>query len=289
MMKIFVINSRGEKELFSYKKVHRSAIRAGASRQSAQRITNVIKREVYPGIKTSEIFKRVESLLYKEFPKAALRFNLKEGIRKLGPTGFPFEKYVEEILKRLGYEVKINQFLSGRCLSSYEIDFVAQKGKVIYVGECKYRNLFGERVHSKNALANYARFLDISNGSYFKSSKYRGSVIKSMMVTNAKFTSSAQNYSNCVGVELLGWNYPKNKGLEYLIEKEKLYPITILPSLNKYLIDAFTKEKMMLVEDVLKIDSQKLVKKLKIPVKHLYSLAQEARILLENENTAFIS
>ncbi|MFH1002033.1 MAG: hypothetical protein V1759_02155, partial [bacterium] len=267
---------------FSFKKIYRSAIRAGASKQSAQKITNIVKKEVYPGIKTLEIFKRVKELLHKEFPKAALRFNLKEGIRKLGPTGFPFEKYVGEILRRFGYETKINQFLPGKCLNNYEIDFVAQKGKVIYIGECKYRNLFGERVHSKNALENYARFLDISNSLYFKSNKYKGFTIKSMIVTNTKFTSSAKNYSNCMGVELLGWNYPKNKGLEYLIEKERLYPITILPSLNKYLIDIFTKEKVMLVKDILRIDSQKLAKKLKIPLKHLKLLINEAEVLLNN-------
>jgi len=282
MTLISIVNSRGEKELFSPQKVYKSAVRVGASRQSAQRITNLIAKEVYPGIKTSKIFKRVKSLLHKEFPKAALRFNLKEGIRKLGPTGFPFEKYVGEILNRLGYKTKINQFLPGKCLSEYEIDFIAQKEKVIYVGECKYRNVFGDRVHSSSALANYARFLDISAGSYFKSNIYKGFTIKSMLVTNTKFTGSAQKYSNCMGVELLGWNYPKNKGLEYLIEKEKLYPITILPSLSKHLKDAFTREKIMLVEDILKTDSEKLAKRLKISLKQLKPLINEAEILLNN-------
>ena len=284
MTPVFIINSRGEKELFSSQKVYRSAIRVGASRKAARTIVSVIEKEIYPGIKTSKIFKRVKSLLQKEFPKAALRFNLKEGMRKLGPTGFPFEKYVGEILNRLGYKTKINQFLPGKCLSEYEIDFIAQKGKVIYVGECKYRNVFGDRVHSSSALANYARFLDIFTGSYFKSNIYKGFTIKSMLVTNTKFTNSAQKYSNCMGVELLGWNYPKNKGLEYLIEKERLYPITILPSLNKHLKDIFTKEKIMLVEDVLKIDSQKLAKRLKIPITQLRPLIKEAEVLLNENN-----
>ena len=280
MTPVFVINSKGERELFSQKKVYRSARRAGASGQSAQRIANAIKKEAYPGINTSEIFKRVKRLLHEDSPKAALKFNLKEGMRRLGPTGFPFEKYVGGILKRTGHETKINQFLPGRCLRSYEIDFIAKKGKVIYIGECKYRNLFGERVHSSDALANYARFSDILNGPYFKSNKYKNFKIKTIMVTNTKFTNRARNYSRCMRVGLLGWNHPKNNGLENLIEKEKLYPITILPSLKKYLRDVFTREKMMLAEDVLKVDPQKFAKKFKIQLKDLKSLINEAEVLL---------
>ncbi|MFH1820613.1 MAG: ATPase, partial [Candidatus Nealsonbacteria bacterium] len=94
MKQIFVINARGQEEPFSAKKTFRSARRAGASSELAQSITDIIKREVYPGIKTSVIFKRIKQLLQKKSPGIALRFNIKEGMRKLGPTGFPFEKYI---------------------------------------------------------------------------------------------------------------------------------------------------------------------------------------------------
>ena len=101
------------------------------------------------------------------------------------------------------------------------------------------------------------------------------------MVTNTKFTARSMNYSRCMGVELLGWKCPKSRGLEYLIEKEKLYPVTVLPSLKGYLKDVFVSEKMMLAEDVLKIDPQRFAKKFKIPTKRFYPLIEEARILLE--------
>ena len=168
MAPLFVINAGGEREPFSFKKVYRSARRAGASKETAQRIAKTIKKELYPGISTAEIFKKIKSLLRREAPQAALKFSLKEGMRKLGPTGFPFEKYTAEIFKNLGYKTSTNQFLPGRCIHSYEIDFVAEKGKTVYVGECKYRRFFGERVRSSDVLENYARFLDIRNGRYFK-------------------------------------------------------------------------------------------------------------------------
>lgn len=281
MAQLYVTNSKGGKELFSFRKVYESAKRVGASPTLAKEIAETIKREAFPGIKTSFIYKTVKKLLSKKVPKSALRFSLKSGMRKLGPTGFPFEKYIGEIFKRLGYKVKINRHLPGRCIRSYEIDFVAEKDKLIYVGECKYRKLFGDRVHSMDALANYARFLDILKSPYFKSTKYKNYKIKTIMATNTKFTSRALDYSHCVGIELLGWRCPKDKGLEYLIEKEKLYPITILPSLRGHLKDIFVSERIMLAKDVLRINPQKFAKKFKIPLKHFYSLIKEAKILLE--------
>ena len=154
MASLYVINSQKEKEPFSSQKVYNSARRVGASKKLAQKIAKIIEKEVYPGIKTFEIFGRIKKLLHSEIPKAALKFNLKKGMRKLGPTGFPFEKYIGEILRESGLKVKINQYLPGFCLRSYEIDFVAEKNKLVYVGECKYRNLFGERVHSGEVLEN---------------------------------------------------------------------------------------------------------------------------------------
>ena len=277
----YILNSSGEKELFSFQKVYKSARRAGASEKLAQEIAEIIEKEIYPGIRTSEIFKKVKKLLRQKTLKTALRFNLKEAMRKLGPTGFPFEKFIGEIFKKLGFEVKLNQHLPGFCCADYEIDFLAKKNNLIYVGECKYRNFSGERVHSQEALANYARFLDILRGPCFKKEKCRNFKIKTMMVTNTKFTARAMNYSYCMNVELLGWRCPKNRGLEFLIEKQKLYPITILPSLKGYLKDIFVLRKIMLARDVLRIDPQKFAKRLKISPKGLYPLIKEAKILLE--------
>ena len=44
----------------------------------------------------------------------------------LGPTGYPFEDYVAEILKTEGYQTQVRQVLEGNCVS-HEIDVIAQK------------------------------------------------------------------------------------------------------------------------------------------------------------------
>ena len=281
MVSSYVINSRGEKELFSFKKAYDSARRVGASRSLAGEIAETVKKEVFPGIKTSAIHGKIRKLLSRNVFNSALRFSLKSGMRQLGPTGFPFEKYIGEVLRESGFRVKINQFLPGLCIRSYEIDFVAERNKTVYVGECKYRNVAGERVHSGDVLENYARFLDISKGPYFKSKKYQDFRVKTMMVTNTKFTQRSVDYSRCVGIDLLGWRIPKNRGLEYLIEKEKVYPITVLPSLRGHLKDVFVSERMMLAKDVLKIEPRKFARRFRVPVKPIESLVREAKVLLE--------
>jgi len=250
------------KEIESYfeKKAINSARRAGASRDLAIKAVKKLEKELYEGIETSEISEKLKKILREENQKVSLKFNLKKAIRLLGPTGFPFEKYVAEIFENQGFKTKTNLFLRGKCCS-HEIDFVAKKDNLLYIGECKYRNLHFGKVHTKDALANYARFLDVK----------KEENQKSLLVTNNKFTSKAIRYSKCVGVELLGWKYPAKRGLEKLIEDQKLYPITILPSLKKSQLDFFIKNKIMMAKYLLEGRS------LRVPE----VLIKEAKILLE--------
>lgn len=278
----YVINSRGEEEPFSFEKVYQSAKRTGASGSLAKRIAENIQQTIHSGIKTSEIFNEVKGLLQEEDSRAAIKFSLKKAIQKLGPTGFPFEKYIGAIFQSFGFEVKLNQYLPGLCLK-YEIDFLAQKKDLLYIGECKYRNLLQEKsIHSNTVLANFARFLDLKDGIFLKQKKLRNFKIKPILVTDAKFTPDAVQFSQCRDMEFLGWRYPKNKGLEYFIESQNLYPITILPSLKNYLAEIFVSKNIMLVKDLLEFDIFKFSREKKIPLNYLESLVGEGKILLEN-------
>jgi hypothetical protein len=276
MKEIFVINLKGEKEPFSFRKVFQSAKRAGASFVLAKEIAEKIETLAYPGIETKEIFSKVKKFLREKDRGAGLRFNLREAMRKLGPSGFPFEKYIGEIFSVNGFKVKLNQNIKGKH-ADYEIDFIAQKENLVYIGECKFRHRKGERVDTSIALAFSAKFQDIEQGSYFK--RFKGCKIKPIIVTNAKFSSQAKKYAKGMGIELLGWNYPENRGLERMIETEKLYPITIFPSLKGFLVDIFSENKLMLANNVLKFSPEKLAKKLGISENKIIPLAQEAKDL----------
>jgi len=280
MKEIYVINSRGEREPFSAKKVYRGIRKSGGGKELAKQITKIIQKEAFPGIRTCEIAKRIGKFLFKKSPREAIKFNLKEGMLKLGPAGFLFENYIGEIFSDLGYKVKLNLHLQGASSARYEIDFLAKKPKTfyphnqtfgvgVYLGECKYHHRAGGRVDLGVTLMNYARYLDLKKPS-----------MKSIIVTNTKFTTQAIKYSEYQGVLLLGWKHPKKRGLEILIEKRNLYPITILPSLDLEFKDIFVKAGKILVKDILKISPQKFSKKYKIPLWKLNQLIKEAEILL---------
>lgn len=259
--KIFVINLRGEKEPFSFKKVYNSARNVGASKELAFQIALQIQKEAFKGMNTAEIFERIFEILLERSPQSAIRFNLKKAMERLGPTGFPFEKFVAKIFEAEGFETKLNQVIPGYC-AEYEIDFLAKKGNLFYIGECKYHRLSENKVDLQVALANYARFLDIEKGRFFNSNL----IYKSLLVTNTKFTEKAIKYSKCSGVELLGWKHPQGKGLESLIEKNKLYPITILPSVSQNLANFLIEKGIVLVKDIFKpaFEKLKIFKKEKI-------------------------
>jgi hypothetical protein len=235
MKEIYVTNKRGEKEPFSFKKLYQGVRNCGASKEVALEIASQIQKEIFPGISTQAIYQRAFELLLERSPKSAIKFNLKSAIEKLGPTGFPFEKFVARIFEAKGFEVKVNQIIPGFCIQ-YEIDFVAKKENLVYIGECKFHSIPGGRVDLQVALSNFARFLDIKNGKFLNSNlEY-----KSILVTNTKFTQEAISYSKCVGVELLGWKYPQGGGLEKEIEENRLFQLRFchlfLLNWGKYLL-----------------------------------------------------
>lgn len=276
MKKIQIINANEKKEDFSAEKIYQACRRSGASKKIANEVTEEIKKLVQEGMKTSKIGKLVKELLAKKSKKSSIKFSLKEAMRKLGPTGFNFEKFIADVLLENGYKVKINQRLPGFCVNNYEIDFIAQKGNVEKIGECKYHSSPGSRVDLKIALYNHARFLDIEKNPLFQERN-----LKSILVTNAKFTTKAIKYSQCNQLELLGWRYPKDGGLEKIIEDLKLYPITILPSFKKHFKNIFAAKRIMLAQDILQSSPKQISQKTDISIKEVNKLVEEANILLK--------
>ncbi len=274
---ILITNIRGEKEPFSYRKVYVSARRVGLSDAKAREIALSVEKEIFPGIRTREIYSRVKGMLEQQDQKAAIRFDLKESIKRLGPAGYMFEKYAAEIFSYLGYKVKINQFIPGSCVV-FEIDFLAEKDNFIYIAECKYHK--EGKVDLQVALANSARFDDISEVMSRKT--FGEKDIKAIVVTNTKFTTEAIKYSECKNIDLLGWRYPAEQGLEYMIESRGLYPITILPSFKGKLAEIFMSQGKMLAKDVF---DTALIKKIsrnpEFTQRGLNTLIQEAEILLK--------
>lgn len=270
-----VINLAGEREPFSFEKVRRSARRVGADKDTATKIARRIEKEVYDGIKTKEIYGKVKSYLRKEAPKAALKFSVRQAMEKLGPSGFPFEKFAGELFLNQGYTLLYNQMIPGYCCE-YEVDFIAEKDDEVILAECKYRHRRGDKVDTNVALQSYAQLLDIEKGSYKEGKKKRF-----FLITNEKFTSRAVKYASCVGMEMLGWRHPRDGGIERFLDEDELYPITILPSFKKEFVSYFVEQERMLAKDVLKMDIEKITKESSLSESDFEALVKEAKMLLE--------
>jgi len=221
---ITVIKADKSKELFSEEKVIHSIKRAGIPENIQDKVLQHVKSKIFNGISTREIFRHIiEFLDTTSEPFQRTKYSLKDAIMNLGPTGYPFEDYVAKLLEEQGYTTKTRQILNGKCVS-HEIDILAEKsGKKIFI-EAKFHNSHGIRTEVQVALYTYARFLDI---------KEKNNIDEAWIITNTKTTNDANTYAACTGMKVISWNYPENNGLRDLIEKSKLYPITILSSLNR--------------------------------------------------------
>ncbi|MBI4130823.1 restriction endonuclease [Candidatus Roizmanbacteria bacterium] len=235
-----VQKASGEMEDFSEDKVRDSLKRAGADEQLINDIVVHVKEELYEGMPTEKIYEHIFEILRGRSSHLVARYNLKRAIMELGPTGYPFEKFLAGVLKSYGYDVTTDQIARGKCVS-HEIDVIAEKdGKKIMI-ECKFHNHVGTKSKIRDVLYTYARFLDV---------REQGKFDEAWLVTNTKVTSDVIDYAQCQGMRIISWNYPKNMSLRTMIEQSNLHPITALDSLTPDKIQALLAEGVVFARDL---------------------------------------
>jgi Holliday junction resolvase len=265
---MWVVKASGETEDFDINKIKRTCLKAGATQVLTNKIAREVEKKAYDGISTKEILRMTLKLLDKQKPFIAARYDLKGAIFRLGPAGFAFEHLVAEILKEYGYKAKVHSMINGFCVE-HEVDVVAEIKNKRYMIECKYHNLPGIYTGLKEAMYTYARFLDLTKKSPKKFNQ-------PWLICNTRFSEDTIQYSNCAGLKLMGWDYPK-KNLRGMIEKKRLYPITMLRKLDKESQEKLSLSGMVLIKDLTKLSIKELNKITKIPVKKLKILSKEAK------------
>ena len=155
----------------------------------------------------------------------ASKYKLKKAIYELGPTGFPFERFISAILEYSGYKTEVGTILQGLCVT-HEIDIIAHKNNESTVVECKFHNEEGLNCNVKIPLYINSRYNDV-RANWDANSKNKTELTNGWVVTNTRFTEDAIKYGNCVNLYLLSWDYPKNEGLKDRIDRLGLYPITV--------------------------------------------------------------
>jgi len=240
-MSIIIRKASGAYQEFDPGKLSASLIRSGAPAELAEEIAQTVEKKIRPSMKTNEIYRMAKQLLKHYNLAAGIRYSLKKAISALGPSGYPFEKYVARILNAHGYSAEVGLIIAGYCVR-HEVDILAKNGNGYFVIECKYHNNGGRPTDVKTALYVHSRFNDIKRARELMP-EYGTDVHEGWLVTNTRCTADAIKYAECVGLKIISWRYPERGGLEKMIEEKRLYPVTILPSARgKALVTLFEKD-----------------------------------------------
>jgi hypothetical protein len=227
-MQPLITKASGDQELFSPEKLAQSLKNAGATDNIIDFIENQI--QMHEGMTTREIYRTAFTLLRRQNHAFAARYSLKKAIMELGPTGYPFEQFVGQLLANSGYEVLVGQVVQGQCVT-HEVDVIASQNHTQCLVECKFFNSQGKFANVKVPLYIRSRVDDIV-AYREKLPEYGQTRFQGWVVTNTRFTEDALTYGRCAGLHMVSWDYPKKHSLKVMIENHGLFPITALTGLN---------------------------------------------------------
>lgn len=216
---------------FDVNKLMNSLRHTNANENIIQDIARKIEDQIEEGMTTKKIYQMAFKMLKGKSSVSASKYKLKKALMELGPSGFPFERFVGKILAHEGYETEVGVIEQGNCVQ-HEIDVIAQKDNAHYMIECKYHSSQGRFCNVKTPLYIQSRFLDMENKWKHKKG-HKNKIHKGGLYTNTRFTTDALQYGNCVGLLMTSWDYPNNNGLKDRIDRLGLHPLTALTNLTK--------------------------------------------------------
>ncbi len=213
---IFVVKASGQRELFNEEKLRSSMLRSGATDEAVEDVLIHIEPELHDGMTTTDIYKHAFNVLHKWKEPVAMRYALRRAVMELGPTGFPFEKFIAEYFKDKGFETLTDQEVLGACVP-HEMDVVAWNDEKLIMAEAKFHNELGIKSDLKVVLYVKARFDDLRESVFNFGGKDR-KLTEGWLITNTKFSSTAIHYGECQKLTMIGWNYPEHGNLQDMIE-----------------------------------------------------------------------
>jgi hypothetical protein len=270
-----IIKATGESEAFQKDKLLQSLMRAGASTVLAEKVASEVAKGLRNGMSTKHIYKKAHELLRRAARPVAGRYHLKSGIMELGPSGFPFELYVSEILKQNAFVVQVGQIVEGHCVN-HEVDVIAQKDDRHFMIECKYHNSPGMVCDVKIPLYIQARFQDVQ-ARWKLIPGHREKFHQGWVVTNTRFTADAIKYGTCSGLNLVSLDFPQKGSLRDMIEETGLYPLTCLTTLTQPEKKLLLDKKIVLCREICH-DSEYL-RQINIPASRIKEVLEEGHQL----------
>ena len=244
-MSISVVKSSGDVAPFNERKLRRSLERSGASAIKVQEIIAEVNASLFDGITTKQIYKKAFGLLRKGSSGLAGRYKLRNAILELGPTGYPFERFMGKLMGDQGYAVKVGVVVKGHSVN-HEIDVWAERGNEVIMMECKYHNRAEVKCDVKVPMYILSRYHDVKK-QWEKNNGSNKKTLNVWIATNTQFSTDAMDFARSYGITLLGWAYPVRGNLRERVDNAGLYPLTCLTSLSK------TDKRILLEKDIVLI------------------------------------
>ncbi len=277
-MAITITKADGSVEFFRVEKLRRSLRRAGASPAEINDIVQAIEAYLYEGVKTQEIYRHAFALLRDSKPPAAARYSLRRALFGLGPTGFPFETFLARLFEAEGYHTKTGVMLEGKC-ATHEIDIAAYSTDHSFIGEAKFHARPGIKSDLQVAMYSYARLLDLQHHKICAEDVC--GIREFWLITNTKFTSSAEKYGACTGLKLLSWDYPRHNNLHDRIQRAGVYPISVLSNLSSSQAATLIAHDIILCRDL--IARPGVLRTLHLSARHQERIMAEASALCKSD------
>ncbi len=272
---IYIVKASGERELWDEEKLVRSLEVAKADKGLIREIVSHLEQDLQDGMRTTDIYQHAFELLKTYNRPVAAEYSLRRALLQLGPSGFPFERFIGEILAAEGYETSVGVMVRGACVE-HEVDVVAEKNGERILVEAKYHNSPDTKSDVKVALYVHARFEDIKKR-ISESPSESAVFTKAWLITNTSFTSQAIQYANCAGLALTGWNYPKGHTLQDLIQRTQTHPITCLTTLSDNQKKMLLENNVVLCKDIMRDSTQ--LSKIGLNSSHIADILTEGAAL----------
>lgn len=268
-----VEKASGDLVPFDIGKLRTSLYRTGANDAIIDGILSQIESELFEGMTTKEIYKRAFGLLKKRSRASAAKYKLKRAIHELGPSGYPFEDFVAEILKFQGYKTRVGEIIRGHCVQ-HEVDVIAEKEDELLIVECKFHIHQSRYTDVKVPLYIHSRYNDIIR-KFSADNKLNGRKPECWIVTNTRFTADAIQFGTCSNLHMIGWDFPKRGSLKERIDISGLHPVTCLTTLTKREKDQLLEREIVLCRDL--IASENALKSLRLSDARIKNVIEEAR------------
>jgi len=244
---MMIVKSTGAKVPFDIAKIAGTLRRIGAKEDLVSHVTQKVAAQIRHNMTTREVYRIVRTELRKESRCIAHRFNLRDGLLRLGPAGFKFEKYVAAILEAYQYAAETpRDDIKGKCVQ-HEVDVVATKDGRRVLIEAKFRNKFNDPVTLKDAMSTWARWVDLNDGATAARPRFD----EVWIVTNGRFSDRAEAFGSCRGVRMIDWN-SKDHSLARMVDHNILYPVTVLDGLKQWELEKFSEKGLMLCRQMSK-------------------------------------